>query len=55
MARYTVSHGTAQRATATLAAEGLVAVRRGHRATVANRPAKNSHAAAVINIRGGGR
>jgi hypothetical protein len=53
MARYSVSHGTAQRAMAALAAEGLVAVRRGHRATVANRPAGGGHAA-LIDIRAGG-
>ncbi|HEY4007810.1 MAG TPA: tyrosine-type recombinase/integrase [Pseudonocardia sp.] len=52
IARYAVSHGTAQRAMAALAAEGLVAVRRGHRATVANRPAEEGHTAEIIKIRG---
>jgi integrase len=52
MTRYAVSHGTAQRAMTALATEGLVAVRRGHRATVASLPAEDGHAAEVINIRG---
>jgi DNA-binding transcriptional regulator YhcF (GntR family) len=55
MARYKVSHGTAHRAVAMLAAEGLVAVRRGHRATVATRPAEAGQSAEVINIRTGRR
>jgi integrase len=54
--RYGVSHGTAQRAVATLRAAGLVTVARGRRATVAAWPPRDGHAATVVNIhRGHGR
>jgi len=46
-ARYAVSHGTAQRAIAVLSADGLVAVSRGRRATVATRPRGQSRMATL--------